>query len=171
MQIGRSRKRRRLMVVLLCALGLGSAAGLALFALSDTLVFFVTPGDLAEKPPPAGRTLRLGGLVEQGSVERARRDGKPVATFRVTDGRATVAVEFAGILPDLFREGQGVVALGTLRPDGGFMASEVLAKHDETYMPPEVAEALKKSGQWKPESGQAPPAATWNTMTPRKAGG
>jgi len=171
MQIGRSRKQRRLVVVLLCGLGLGSAAGLTLFALSDTLVFFVTPGDLAEKPPPPGRTLRLGGLVEQGSVDRARRDGKPVATFRVTDGRATVAVAFAGILPDLFREGQGVVALGTLQPDGSFTASEVLAKHDETYMPPEVAEALKKSGQWKPESGQAPPAATWNTLAPRKSGG
>ena len=94
-----------------------------------------------------------------------------MARFRVTDGRAAVDVEFAGILPDLFREGQGVVTLGTLRPDGSFLASEVLAKHDETYMPPEVAEALKKSGQWKPESGAAPPAGTWNTLNPRKSGG
>jgi cytochrome c-type biogenesis protein CcmE len=172
MQIGRSRKRRRLAVVLLAMLGLGTAAGLTLFALSDTLVFFVTPGDLAEKPQPPGRTLRLGGLVEQGSVARGRgADGRPVATFRVTDGRATLDVQYAGILPDLFREGQGVVALGVLRPDGGFTASEVLAKHDETYMPPEVAEALKKSGEWRPESGQAPPPATWNTLSPRKPGG
>jgi len=171
MSLLRTRKGRRLAVLLLCLLGLGSAAGLTLLAFSDNLVFFVTPSDLADKPPPAGRALRLGGLVENGSVARARRDGKPVARFRVTDGQAGVDVEFAGILPDLFREGQGVVALGTLRPDGSFLASEVLAKHDETYMPPEVAEALKKSGQWKPESGQAPPAGSWNTLTPRKSGG
>ncbi len=170
MKLLRTRKGRRLMVLLLCGLGLGSAAGLALLAFSDNLVFFMTPGDLAEKHPPPGRTLRLGGLVENGSVERARRDGRPVATFRVTDGRATVAVEYSGILPDLFREGQGVVALGMLQPDGHFVASEVLAKHDETYMPPEVAEALKKSGQWKPGSAAPPPAATWNTLAPRKSG-
>ena len=171
MSLLRTRKGRRLAVVLLGLLGLGSATGLALMAFNDTLVFFVTPGDMAENPPPAGRTLRLGGLVENGSVLRDRREGKPVARFRVTDGRAAVDVEFAGILPDLFREGQGVVSLGTLRPDGSFLASEVLAKHDETYMPKEVAEALKKSGQWKPESGQAPPAGTWNTLAPRKGGG
>ncbi len=169
----RTRKGRRLMVVLMCLFGLGSATGLALLAFRDSLVFFVTPGDMVENPPPAGRTLRLGGLVENGSVLRDRRDGKPVARFRVTDGRAAVDVEFAGILPDLFREGQGVVSLGTLRPDGSFVASEVLAKHDETYMPPDVAEALKKSGQWKPETGQAPPAGTWNTLRPGapKSGG
>ena len=170
MQIMRTRKRRRLLVLLLCGLGLGSAAALTLAAFSDNLVFFVTPGDLAANPPVPGRPLRLGGLVEHGSVARARRDGKPVARFRVTDGTAAVEVEFAGILPDLFREGQGVVTLGSLRPDGGFTASEVLAKHDETYMPPEVAEALKKSGQWKPDNAKAPPAATWNTLNPRKSG-
>jgi len=162
----RTRKGRRLAVVLMCLVGLGSGTGLALLAFNDSLVFFVTPGDMAENPPPAGRSLRLGGLVENGSVMRDRHDGRPVARFRVTDGRAAVDVEFAGILPDLFREGQGVVSLGTLRPDGSFVASEVLAKHDETYMPKEVAEALKKSGQWKPESGQAPPAGTWNTLRP-----
>ena len=171
MSLLRTRKRRRLMVLVLCLVGLGSAAGLTMLALRDTLVFFVTPGDLADNPPPAGRSLRLGGLVEPGSVGRDRRDGKPVARFRITDGRAAVDVEFAGILPDLFREGQGVVTLGALREDGSFVASEVLAKHDETYMPPEVAEALKKSGQWKPESGSAPPAGTWNTLAPRKSGG
>ncbi|MCC6716431.1 MAG: cytochrome c maturation protein CcmE [Acetobacteraceae bacterium] len=171
MALLRTRKGRRLAVLLLCLVGLGSAAGLALLAFRDNLVFFVTPGDLAEAPPPAGRMLRLGGLVEAGSVARDRRDGKPVARFRVTDGRAALDVEFAGILPDLFREGQGVVALGTLRPDGSFLASEVLAKHDETYMPPEVAAALKKAGHWQPESAPAPPAAGWNTLTPRKSGG
>lgn len=171
MSLLRTRKGRRLAVLLVCLVGLGSAAGLTLLAFSDNLVFFVTPHDLTEKPPPAGRALRLGGLVENGSVARDRRDGRPVARFRITDGRASVDVEFSGILPDLFREGQGVVTLGMLRQDGSFLASEVLAKHDETYMPPEVAEALKKSGQWKPESGQAPPAAGWNTMMPRKNGG
>ena len=171
MSMLRTRKGRRLAVLLVCLAGLGSAAGLTLLAFSDNLVFFVTPGDLADKPPPAGRMLRLGGLVETGSVTRARADNKPVARFRVTDGLAAVEVEFAGILPDLFREGQGVVTLGILRGDGSFVASEVLAKHDETYMPPEVAEALKKSGQWKPESGQAPPAGNWNTLNPRKSGG
>jgi len=171
MSLMRTRKGRRLIVLLACGLGLGSAAALMLTAFSDNLVFFVTPADLAAKPQPPGRSLRLGGLVEAGSLERARRDGKPVARFRVTDGTAAVQVEFAGILPDLFREGQGVVTLGALQPDGGFLASEVLAKHDETYMPPEVAEALKKSGQWKPEAGPPPPAATWNTLTPRKSGG
>jgi len=171
MALLRTRKGRRLAVVLLCLAGLGGALGLTLMAFNDNLVFFVTPADLAEKPPPAGRSLRLGGLVEAGSLVRDRRDGKPVARFRVTDGQAAVPVEFGGILPDLFREGQGVVTLGTLRADGSFLASEVLAKHDETYMPREVAEALKKSGQWKPESGQAPPAGRWNTLSPAKGGG
>jgi cytochrome c-type biogenesis protein CcmE len=168
MSLLRTRKGRRLLVLVLCLVGLGSAAGLAMLAFRDNLVFFVTPGDLAETPPPAGRTLRLGGLVEAGSVARDRRDGRPVARFRVVDGVAGITVEFSGILPDLFREGQGVVTLGTLRPDGSFQASEVLAKHDETYMPPEVAEALRKSGQWKPETGQAP-GAGWATA-PRKGG-
>ena len=141
-----TRKRRRLYVLLACAIGLGSATALVLTAFSDNLVFFVSPSDLATKAAP-GRTLRLGGLVEQGSVQRTQAG----ASFRVTDGAKSVAVTYAGILPDLFREGQGVVTLGTLNPDGTFKASEVLAKHDETYMPKEVADALKKSGQWKPD--------------------
>jgi cytochrome c-type biogenesis protein CcmE len=82
-----------------------------------------------------------------------------------------VPVDYVGVLPDLFREGQGVVTMGTMRPDGSFSASEVLAKHDATYMPKDVEEALKKSGHWNPDNGPAPPAATWNTMTPAKAGG
>ena len=101
---------------------------------------------------PTGRTMRIGGLVEEGSVARA---GDTIR-FRVTDLRAATPVTYKGILPDLFREGQGVVALGTLGSDGVFTASQVLAKHDETYMPPEVAEALKKSGEWRPETGAAP---------------
>jgi cytochrome c-type biogenesis protein CcmE len=152
-----TRKRRRMYVLLACGIGLGSAAALTLTAFSDNLVFFVSPSDVATKGA-SGRTVRLGGLVEQGSVQR----GAGGATFKVTDGNSAVTVRYAGILPDLFREGQGVVTLGTLQPDGSFKASEVLAKHDETYMPKEVAEALKKSGQWKPETGAPPPSSTWN---------
>ena len=164
-----TRKRRRLWVLLACGLGVGSAAALTLSAFSDNLVFFVSPSDLA-KASANGRTVRLGGLVEQGSVQRAAQ-GKPLATFRVTDGAASVSVSYAGILPDLFREGQGVVTLGTLQSDGSFRASEVLAKHDETYMPKEVAEALKKAGHWNPDAGPPPPAATWNSLTAPKQGG
>jgi cytochrome c-type biogenesis protein CcmE len=165
-----TRKSRRLTIILACGLGLGSAAALSLSAFSDNLVFFVAPSDLAEKGVP-GRSLRLGGLVESGSVTRSDEAGQPVAHFRITDGRSAVAVTYRGILPDLFREGQGVVTLGTMRPDGVFGASEVLAKHDETYMPKDVADALKRSGQWRPEDGAPPPAAAWNTVASNKAGG
>jgi cytochrome c-type biogenesis protein CcmE len=160
-----TRKRRRLVILLACGACLGSAAALALSAFSDNLVFFMAPSDLAAKHPAPGRTVRLGGLVEQGSVSRATEDGRPAARFVVTDGGAKVTVTYAGILPDLFREGQGVVTLGALRPDGTFAASEVLAKHDETYMPKDVADALKRSGHWNPDAGPPPPAATWNTLT------
>jgi len=161
-----TRKRRRLIVLLACGLGLGSATGLSLWALSSDVAFFSSPSQLLKAPPAPGRSVRLGGLVVEGSVKRTIEDGKPAATFRVTDGAATVTVNYVGILPDLFREGQGVVTLGTLAPDGSFTAQEVLAKHDATYMPKEVVEALKKSGHWDPDSGKPPPpAATWNTMT------
>ena len=155
-----TRKRRRLVVVLVCAVGLGSATALTLSAFSDNLVFFVSPSDLA-KAPPTNRQMRLGGLVQQGSVERSS-GGVAGARFKVTDGSASVPVVYKGILPDLFREGQGVVVLGIEQADGVFRASEVLAKHDETYMPKEVAEALKKSGRWNPANGSPPPASTWN---------
>ena len=146
-----TRKRRRLNLLLLCGLGLGSAAALTLTAFQDNLVFFRSPSDVAREAPPAGRAFRLGGLVENGSLQReAGPDGRPVARFRVTDGASALPVTYAGILPDLFREGQGVVALGTLGPDGLFRASEVLARHDETYMPPEVAEALRAAGALAP---------------------
>jgi len=166
-----TRKRRRLWILLACGLGLGSATALALSAFRDNLVFFLAPSDLASKAPSPGRTFRLGGLVEQGSLRRSATEGRPAAEFRVTDGGASVEVTYVGILPDLFREGQGVVALGAMQPDGSFRASEVLARHDETYMPKEVADALKKSGHWNPASGPPPPAATWNTMQVRKTGG
>jgi cytochrome c-type biogenesis protein CcmE len=162
-----TRKRRRLWILLACGLGLGSATALALLGFRDNLVFFLAPSDLASKAPVPGRSFRLGGLVEQGSVRKSTDDGHPAANFRITDGGASVEVTFVGILPDLFREGQGVVTLGTLQSDGRFRASEVLAKHDETYMPKDVADALKKNGHWNPASGPPPPAATWNTMSPK----
>jgi len=160
-----TRKHRRLVIVLACAAGIGSASALTLNAFSDNMVFFMSPGDIAAKQPAVGRMIRLGGLVEAGSLKRETRDGEPVAAFKVTDGKNAIAVRYTGILPDLFREGQGVVALGVIAPDRSFTAQEVLAKHDETYMPKDVADALKKSGHWKPEMGSAPPASTWNSIT------
>ena len=165
-----TRKRRRLYIVLACAIGLGSASALTLMAFSDNLVFFLSPSQLAEKAPQNGRAFRLGGLVEPGSLRKQTIDGQPRANFRVSDGAASVDVDYTGILPDLFREGQGVVVLGSLRPDGKFRASEVLAKHDESYMPRDVADALKKSGHWNPNAGPPPPAATWNTLTTKPGG-
>ena len=163
-----TRRKRRLYVLLLCAIGLGSATALTLTAFQDNLVFFRSPSDIAAERPPEGRAFRLGGLVESGSVERGgQHDGRPAVRFTVTDGRHAVPVVFTGVLPDLFREGQGVVTQGVLGPDGVFRAREVLARHDETYMPPEVADALKRAGHWNPAEGAPPPAAEWNTARPR----
>ncbi|MBV8912738.1 MAG: cytochrome c maturation protein CcmE, partial [Acetobacteraceae bacterium] len=159
-----TRKRRRLWIVLACGVGLGSATALCLAAFSDNMVFFVSPSDL--QAHAGSRNLRLGGLVEAGSLQRGQSGGVPTARFRITDGKAAADVTYSGILPDLFREGQGAVMLGSLQQDGTFRATEVLAKHDENYMPKDVADALKRSGQWHPEQGAPPPAATWNTLTP-----
>ncbi len=142
-----TRKRRRLYAVVAGMTMLGIAAALVLTAFEDNIVFFYSPSDLVEKDLRPGRAVRLGGLVEEGSVKQAT-DGI-TTEFVITDLRNTVQVRYAGLLPDLFREGQAVVSQGALDPNGVFVASEVLAKHDETYMPPEVAEALKKSGQWR----------------------
>ena len=169
-----TRKKRRLMVLLLAGLGLGTATALTLTAFQDNLVFFLAPSDVAAHHLGSDRAFRLGGLVEAGSLHRdTSADNVPHVSFRVTDGQHTVAVRYAGVLPDLFREGQGVVTLGRLQPDGSFLASEVLAKHDESYMPPEVADALKRSGHWDPKKGDPPPAASWNTLSasPVKSGG
>jgi len=164
-----TRKRRRLILVLACGAGLGSAVALTLSAFSSSVAFFVTPSQIVAREPPPGQYFRLGGLVQAGSVVKTVDDGRPAATFRVTDGKQAVTVHFIGILPDLFREGQGVVAMGAIAPDGSFAAQEVLAKHDETYMPKEVADALKKSGHWNPAEGPPPPASTWDTMTLKAA--
>jgi cytochrome c-type biogenesis protein CcmE len=141
----RLRKQQRLILVAVALALLGGASGLVLFALSDSVAFFVSPSDIATGKVGADQRFRLGGLVVERSVERT--DG--VVRFRLTDQAHEVAVRYQGILPDLFREGQGIVAQGTLGADGVFVASEVLAKHDESYMPPEVAEALKQAGVWR----------------------
>ena len=125
---------------------LGGAVGLVLFAARDTLVYFYSPTEVAQKHLPQGRAMRIGGLVEEGSVVR-HADGTNI-TFAVTDLQNRIIVRYTGLLPDLFREGKGIVAEGKMDAEGNFIASSVLAKHDENYMPPEVAEALKKSGQW-----------------------
>jgi len=138
-------KRRRLWLLLGSLGTLGVAAALVLTALNDNLVFFYSPTQVGEKNLGPDRRFRLGGLVEQGSVEK---DGQLVR-FTVTDTHKTLKVVYRGILPDLFREGQGVIAEGSIGLDGVFTAREILAKHDENYMPKEVAKAIKESGQWK----------------------
>jgi cytochrome c-type biogenesis protein CcmE len=138
-------KHRRLFLVLAAMAALGGATALVLNAFEDSLVFFYSPTDLAEKPLVIGQPIRVGGLVKDGTVRKAGLD----VTFAITDGARTVQVAYHGVLPDLFREGQGVVTRGTLGPDGTFLAEEVLAKHDENYMPPEVVDALKASGEWQ----------------------
>jgi cytochrome c-type biogenesis protein CcmE len=145
-----TRKRRRLIVVLAGLGMLGIATGLVLSAFNDNLVFFYSPTDIKTKPVSEGRRMRIGGLVETASVTRAS-DGKSVA-FRITDGNNAVPVTYGGVLPDLFREGQGVVIEGKIGGDGTVRADTVLAKHDERYMPPEVVEALKKSGRWQEQT-------------------
>ena len=133
------------MIVLVGLAALGGATALVAAAFRDNLVFFYSPSELAARPVIANQRIRIGGLVENQTF--AKEDGSHIS-FRVTDGKTDIAVTYDGILPDLFREGQGVVAEGRIK-DGVFVASTVLAKHDEKYMPPEVAAALKKSGHWQ----------------------
>jgi len=146
-----TRKQRRLALIGVGLGVLGLAATLVLTALKDSIVFFNSPSDLIEKHVGAGTRVRLGGLVETGSVERSKDLN---IRFQVTDGNHAVAVAYQGVLPDLFREGQGVIAEGALDPNGVFRADTVLAKHDEKYMPKEVADALKKQGHWKDDYGK-----------------
>jgi cytochrome c-type biogenesis protein CcmE len=142
-----TRKQQRLGLLALGMAALAGATALVLTAFSSNLVFFYSPSDLNTQRISADRRVRIGGLVEKQSVSHAE-SGRTVS-FRVTDGKTDIPVVYRGILPDLFREGQGVVAEGKLEPDGVFAASTVLAKHDEKYMPREVVEALKKSGHWQ----------------------
>lgn len=148
-----TRKRRRLYLVLGGLALLAVVSALVLSAFSDNIVFFYSPSDLQAKNVPDGRGIRIGGLVESGSVKREA-DGRTI-DFRVTDGNSAVAVTYKGDVPDLFREGQGVVAEGKL-DHGIFRAASVLAKHDENYMPREVVDALKRSGHWQESAAPKP---------------
>ncbi len=149
-----TRKKKRLTMIGLALAVFGGAVGVSLYALRDTIVFFYGPSEYAAKAPPPGTRLRIGGLVEAGSFKR-QGDGRVL--FAVTDTVHDIRVTYTGLLPDLFREGQGAVVEGTVEPDGLFRADSVLAKHDERYMPKEVADSLKKQGVWR--DGDAPPPA------------
>jgi cytochrome c-type biogenesis protein CcmE len=154
-----TRKQRRLTLIAAAGAVLAFAVGLILYALNDQIVYFNAPSDIVAKPVAPGQRIRLGGLVKDGSVVRGQ--GTTVR-FEVTDGAASVPVAYTGILPDLFRENQGVVTEGTIGADGLFVADSVLAKHDERYMPREVADKIKQSGQWRgaeTETGGKPVAA------------
>jgi cytochrome c-type biogenesis protein CcmE len=150
-----TRKQRRLTIIGGSLAVLAVAAALVLNAMRDSIVFFSTPSMVAEKHVHAGKRFRLGGLVQPGSLVRG--DNLSI-TFQVSDASASLPVAYKGILPDLFREGQGVVAEGALDTSGVFRADTVLAKHDENYMPKDVADALKKQGHWKDEYGAKPQA-------------
>jgi cytochrome c-type biogenesis protein CcmE len=145
-----NRRRRRLVLIGAALAILSFAAALALTALRESIVFFMTPSELAAKPAENGKRLRIGGLVKEGSLVR---EGLS-ARFEVTDGNASFPVVYRGILPDLFREQQGVVAEGAFDATGTFRADTVLAKHDERYMPKEVADALKKQGVWREQGAK-----------------
>ncbi|TCK18604.1 cytochrome c-type biogenesis protein CcmE [Thiogranum longum] len=144
-------RRKRLILIGLMVAGVAIAVGFALNAFNQNLMFFYSPSEVASGEAPADHTFRLGGLVTNGSVKRL--PNGLTTRFDVTDNTRTVTIEYTGILPDLFREGQGIVAHGKLNTDGVFIADEVLAKHDENYMPPEVADALKKSHEVNSAAG------------------
>jgi cytochrome c-type biogenesis protein CcmE len=149
-----TRRGRRLALIAAALAVVGAAAGLSLYALSDSIVFFLSPSEVAQKAALPGARLRVGGLVKPGSVVKSA--GQTVA-FVVTDGANDVKVSYQGLLPDLFREGQGVVAEGVLVTPGQMRAETILAKHDERYMPREVVEALKKQGRWREGEAVAKP--------------
>lgn len=137
-------RRRRMMLVSLIVLGVGAAAAFALTAFQDNLLYYYTPSQVSTGNAPVDKSFRLGGMVPKGSFKRE--SGSMEARFVLTDFATNVTVSYSGVLPDLFREGQGVVARGRLGNDGVFVAEEVLAKHDENYMPPDVADMLRKQG-------------------------
>ena len=144
-------RKKRLFIVLAILAGVGIAVALALSALQENINLFYTPTQISAGEAPEGTRIRAGGMVEEGSVQRS--SDSLTVTFRVTDYAEAVTIQYQGILPDLFREGQGIVALGRVNADGVLVADEVLAKHDENYMPPEVTAALEKSGKSKPYGG------------------
>jgi cytochrome c-type biogenesis protein CcmE len=146
-----TRKKRRLQIIVAGMTMLAIAVFLVLTAFQDNILFFYSPTDVMEKSVKEGQSIRLGGVVAEGSVKHAA-DGQ--IRFDVTDFKNVIVVRYTGLLPDLFREGQGVITEGWMEADGSFHATSVLAKHDENYMPKEVADALKRSGEWK---GESPP--------------
>jgi cytochrome c-type biogenesis protein CcmE len=146
-----TRKQRRLTLIGIAGLVLCAAAGLVLYALSDAISLFKSPTEIAASRPAPNARIRLGGMVEAGSLVKEA-DGQ--VRFAVTDGATSIKVAYRGLLPDLFREGQGVVTEGSVAADGTFRADTVLAKHDETYMPREVVDALKAQGRWGEEAGK-----------------
>lgn len=156
-----TRKQRRLTLIGAAGAVLVAAAVLILTSLGSSITFFKSPAEIVADKVAPGTRLRIGGLVEGGSVQKSA--GEKVA-FKVTDGKDALSVRYTGILPDLFREGQGVVAEGVLQPDGSFVADTILARHDEKYMPREVADALKKQGRWKEGEGGTPVAAETKTQ-------
>jgi cytochrome c-type biogenesis protein CcmE len=160
----RTPKKRRLYLLLACGVCLSAAVGLSLAAFSSTLTYFLSPASVIAKNPAPGMSFRLGGIVQVGTVDTTINAGTPTTSFRVTDGQASIPVTFTGVLPDLFREGQGVVAIGAMTSAGNFSADEVLAKHGASYMPKDVEQALQKAGKWNPKYGPPPAAATWNTL-------
>jgi cytochrome c-type biogenesis protein CcmE len=143
-----TRKQRRLALILAAGCVLGLALGLVLYAMNDTILFFNSPADVQARGVKPGTRFRLGGLVKEGSVTRS--EGQQI-TFEVVDAQSAMPVQYRGLLPDLFREGQGVIAEGVLEASGVFRADSVLAKHDENYMPREVADALRRQGHWQGE--------------------
>ncbi|WP_245676540.1 cytochrome c maturation protein CcmE [Devosia elaeis] len=146
---GMTRKQKRLTIIAGLAVVLAIATSLVLVALRDQIVFFYSPSDVVAREVAAGQPIRLGGLVKEASWTRQGQQN----TFTITDGGMEVVAHYNGILPDLFREGQGVVAEGSMNGDGEFTATNVLAKHDENYIPKEVVDALKAQGEWRPEAG------------------
>ena len=142
------KEQRRIQIILLAFVGLFGSLGLIVYAMQDGINFFRSPSQVMTEPPVTGEVFRLGGLVEDGTLVRGQ--GETVR-FRVTDTNQSVAVEFTGVLPDLFGEGQGMVGTGQMQGDV-FVASEILARHDETYMPKEVVDALKEQGVYQPDS-------------------
>ena len=166
----RAPKKRRLYLVLACLVCLGGAVALSLAAFSSALPYFLSPRQVEASAPPPGQSFRLGGIVQMGTVSTSIADGTPTTHFAVTDGRAAVKVAFTGVLPDLFREGQGVVAIGSMGPGGVFVADEVLAKHGADYMPKDVEQELKASGKWDPRFGPPPDASAWNDMKVKDSG-
>ena len=158
------RKTQRIWIILTCMMGFAIAITLILSAFSSNLVYFKVPSQLINQSISNSTTIRLGGMVVANSLHHQNDHHTPMAIFDITDGKAAIHVKYRGILPDLFREGQSVIAIGYLNPQGIFIATEVLAKHDETYMPKEIADALRKNGKWDPRFGPPPDPDSWNHM-------